>query len=231
VLPCVWPRLMIRSQEDTMVKRLGLGALALLVCAAVLAPRPLEAQSCSGGAAGSPALTCSQASGCPPGYLNMSQNAAGLNGGGFNLFSPSQIKILCLLPSTATPPVATPTASPTPAPSTALAATPAVLVAQNPTLGQILTDAQGMTLYVRSDDTAGMSNCAGACAGTWPPYQPPAGATLTTTAPGAVATIVRADGTQQVTYKGMPLYHYAGDTAPGQTNGQGVDNLASVATP
>ena len=81
----------------------------------------------------------------------------------------------------------------------------------------------GMTLYVFASDTAnnGKSACSGSCATTWPPVTiasgttPTAGGGLT----GTLGTITRDDGTIQVTYNGMPLYHYSGDSAPGDANG------------
>jgi predicted lipoprotein with Yx(FWY)xxD motif len=87
----------------------------------------------------------------------------------------------------------------------------------------VVDGASGMTLYVFASDTAGngKSACSGGCATTWPPQTvangttPTAGSGLT----GTLATITRADGTTQVTYNGMPLYHYSGDSSPGDANG------------
>lgn len=105
------------------------------------------------------------------------------------------------------------------------------MVATNPALGKILTDANGMTLYFYAKDTAGKSACTGACAGNWPPLTTtgtpvaPAGVT------GTVGTIKRDDGSTQVTYNGKPLYTYIKDTAAGDTKGQGVGGVWTVATP
>lgn len=101
--------------------------------------------------------------------------------------------------------------------------TTTVGVSQNSSLGSILVDSRGMTLYVFSLDTSGMSNCSGPCVGAWPPFQPPAGSlTAPGSASGTLASMTRADGTQQVTYNGMPLYFFAGDKNPGDTHGQGI---------
>jgi len=103
---------------------------------------------------------------------------------------------------------------------------PTVRVVRDPTLGNILVDARGMTLYRFTRDEPNMSNCYDACAQTWPPLLLPAGNPV---APpglgGRLGIAVRRDGTRQVTYNGMPLYFYARDTRPGETNGQGVGGV------
>ncbi len=131
---------------------------------------------------------------------------------------------------TSTPaPSASPSGS-TAAPSGSAAST--VLVTQNPQLGAILTDTQGMTLYIRKSDMPGMSTCSGQCATTWPPFQPPSGNLVAPSgASGKLGTSTRDDGSKQVTYNDMPLYHYAQDTAPGDTKGQGIANNWFAATP
>lgn len=105
------------------------------------------------------------------------------------------------------------------------------MVSKDPKLGNILTNAQGFTLYVYSKDSNGTSACTGACAGIWPPLTasgtPTAGSGVT----GTLGTITRADGSTQVTYNGKPLYTYVKDTSPGDTTGQGVAGAWSVATP
>lgn len=101
----------------------------------------------------------------------------------------------------------------------------------SPTLGQYLTGLNGMTLYVFTKDTAGNSTCTGSCATNWPPLVLAAGATVAppTGATGKFATIARADGTMQVTYNDMPLYYFAGDSAAGDTTGQGKSGVWFVA--
>lgn len=108
-----------------------------------------------------------------------------------------------------------------------------VLTVADPYLGQILVDSNGMTLYVSQNDQPGVSNCLGACADIWLPYlfngdnAPVAGPGLT----GQLGTVPRPDGTVQITYNGMPLYHYAGDMQIGDTLGQGINAVWSVAAP
>ncbi|MDE2212985.1 MAG: hypothetical protein KGJ34_00380 [Patescibacteria group bacterium] len=100
-------------------------------------------------------------------------------------------------------------------------------------VGTYLIASNGMTLYTYADDSTGVSNCAGACAQKWPPYTVTSATSLVAESPigGMLGTIVRADGSLQVTYNGMPLYFYTGDTSPGNTNGEGIGNLWYVAKP
>ena len=101
--------------------------------------------------------------------------------------------------------------------------------ASSPTFGMVLTGPNGMTLYTHAGDSATSSTCTGGCATAWPPLattgQPTAGAGVT----GQLGTLTRADGTTQVTYGGMPLYGWQGDTKAGDVTGDGVDGF-SVAT-
>jgi predicted lipoprotein with Yx(FWY)xxD motif len=110
-------------------------------------------------------------------------------------------------------------------PSTSSGAPSAAVVGlRASTIGQTLVDGQGNTLYLFAADTAGKSECSGACASVWPPYlgtgTPRAGTGVTSS---LLATITRIDGGHQVTYGGHPLYRYAGDTKPGDVTGQALD--------
>ena len=100
-----------------------------------------------------------------------------------------------------------------------------VLELRRTSLGIILTDGQGFTLYAFGADRGTTSRCTGACAAAWPPVIIPAAGV--TVAGGAerslVGTISRAGGARQVTYAGHPLYRYAGDLLPGAVTGQGSD--------
>ena len=93
-------------------------------------------------------------------------------------------------------------------------------------LGRILVDAQGRTLYMFEKDKNGKSACADACASAWPPVTGTA-----TAGTGAVAKLIgttkRSDGSTQATYNGWPLYLYEGDSAAGQTTGQGLDQFGA----
>jgi predicted lipoprotein with Yx(FWY)xxD motif len=88
--------------------------------------------------------------------------------------------------------------------------------------GTYLTDAKGRSLYLFAADSGGTSACNGACATHWPPLtgSPAQGSGA---ANGQTGTFMRGDGSSQITYAGHPLYYYAGDSNPGDTNGQGLD--------
>jgi predicted lipoprotein with Yx(FWY)xxD motif len=102
-------------------------------------------------------------------------------------------------------------------------------VASNPTLGSILVDAEGQTLYSFQKDMGNKSNCSGSCAKVWPPdvttSSPKAGSGVSASKLG---TLKRADGTMQVTYAGHPLYTYTADTNPGQVNGNGINSYGGI---
>ena len=90
-------------------------------------------------------------------------------------------------------------------------------------LGKILVDSQSQTLYLFEKDTGTKSTCTGACAEQWPPLRasgkPVVGSGLSAS---EVGTTRRSDGAAEVTYNGHPLYTFAGDSKPGDTNGQGI---------
>ncbi|MBX3071299.1 MAG: hypothetical protein KF883_12420 [Thermomicrobiales bacterium] len=96
-----------------------------------------------------------------------------------------------------------------------------LLVTSHPDLGDFFTDAAGNTLYLFTNDTeAGVSACEGDCVTNWPLFQAEEPLTLPEGVDGELTIIERADGETQVAYNGMPLYYFAGDQAPGDTNGQ-----------
>lgn len=97
-------------------------------------------------------------------------------------------------------------------------------------LGTILVDGAGRTLYLFSKDSPNTSTCTGGCLAAWPPLL--GTATAGTGADSSLlGTLTRPDGKTQVSYKGMPLYYWAQDSAPGQTSGQGVQNVWWVVSP
>ncbi len=85
----------------------------------------------------------------------------------------------------------------------------------------VLTSAKGFTLYWFAPDTPAKSNCNGSCAAYWPPVKGPATGGPGVT--GRLGMIKRADGSQQATYGGRPLYTYIGDSAPGQAKGNNLN--------
>ena len=86
---------------------------------------------------------------------------------------------------------------------------------------KVLTNAKGFTLYSFAPDTPAMSKCYGTCAAYWPPVTGAAAAG--SALPGRVSTIMRTDGSKQLTYNGHPLYTYVGDSAPGQARGSNLN--------
>jgi predicted lipoprotein with Yx(FWY)xxD motif len=114
------------------------------------------------------------------------------------------------------------------APSSTSASSGTVDLAKG-SLGPILIDSRGRTLYLWQADTGAKSTCTGACASAWPPLvttgKPTAGSGVRSS---LLATAKRADGTEQVTYNGHPLYRFTGDTAPRQTNGQGSTGFGAL---
>jgi predicted lipoprotein with Yx(FWY)xxD motif len=108
-------------------------------------------------------------------------------------------------------------------PKTANGHAATVGVADEGNLGKILVDSQGRTLYLFQKDSGTTSTCFGECASDWPPLR----ATGTPAAGNGanaslIATTARSDGNPEITYNGHPLYLFAGDQQPGDTNGQGL---------
>ncbi|HEX6481696.1 MAG TPA: hypothetical protein VF043_22870 [Ktedonobacteraceae bacterium] len=130
---------------------------------------------------------------------------------------------------TGSTPTTAPTTAPTAAPSAAIKTATATVKGQSLT---ILTDAQGKTLYYFTPDTSAKIACTGGCAQAWPPlvFTGTGTPTSATSLPGTLSVFNNANG-NQVEYSGYPLYTYSGDTAAGQTNGQGLFGKWYVATP
>jgi predicted lipoprotein with Yx(FWY)xxD motif len=93
----------------------------------------------------------------------------------------------------------------------------------NTKLGKVLGDGRGRTLYLFEKDKGSKSACTGACAQAWPPLtttgKPTAGQGVSASKLG---TTRRANGVEQVTYNGHPLYGFVKDTGPRQTHGEGL---------
>jgi predicted lipoprotein with Yx(FWY)xxD motif len=95
--------------------------------------------------------------------------------------------------------------------------------------GKILVDSHGRTLYDFVADKTTASTCYGACASLWPPLTV-AGAPKAGPGVGAslLGTTKRTDGSIEVTYNGHPLYYFAGDTKPGATTGQDINQFGAL---
>ena len=128
--------------------------------------------------------------------------------------------------ATAAAPAAT--SSTSAATSTAAAATGVTIKTAKGSGGTYLAGPNGHALYLWVADSGGKSACSGACAHAWPPVltkgNPTAGAGVTASDLG---TTMRSDGTEEVTYKGHPLYYFVADTSAGSTKGQGSDSFGA----
>jgi len=99
-------------------------------------------------------------------------------------------------------------------------------------LGEIIVDGEGMTAYVFDKDVAdsGESTCVGECLAAWPPIMSASDEPVIDGVTGTIETI-SIDGGKQITINGLPIYTFAKDTAPGDTNGQGVNDVWWVISP
>jgi predicted lipoprotein with Yx(FWY)xxD motif len=121
--------------------------------------------------------------------------------------------------SSSTPPA---TSSSTPS-SSGASASSVVIGTRSTSIGTVLVNAQGHTLYWFAKDTPTASNCTGTCASYWPPVLGTPKAASGASLPKAFGTIKRAGGQTQATYDGHPLYTYASDTSAGMTSGNGLN--------
>jgi predicted lipoprotein with Yx(FWY)xxD motif len=117
--------------------------------------------------------------------------------------------------------------------SVVIPASPAVRVklSDNATLGKVLTDSAGNTLYFFSIDANGSSGCNGPCLAAWPVFYKEQGSIAVGLDSTDFATITRTDGAKQTTYKGWPLYYYAADTKAGDVTGEAVNGVWFVDKP
>jgi predicted lipoprotein with Yx(FWY)xxD motif len=127
-------------------------------------------------------------------------------------------------PGTEAPESSPPASTESPGASVSPSPGPVMINAKDTSVGKVLVDDKGMTLYLFDKDKDGKSSCTGECATQWPPV-------VTTDNPTAgqgvnaawLGTTDRSDGTKQVTYHNHPLYRYSKDTKPGDMAGQGVE--------
>lgn len=128
------------------------------------------------------------------------------------------------------PPNPTPDPDPTPDPPPADEEN-SIRLRNDGTFGQMLTDSEGVSLYFFAPDSKGDSNCSDGCLNNWPVFYE----SDLTLDEGLDAdnfgSIMRSDGASQTTYKGWPIYYFAGDSAEGEVNGDGVNGLWFVAKP
>jgi len=112
--------------------------------------------------------------------------------------------------------------------STATTPTTAAPAAQAPaasladsSLGKIVVDGSGRTLYAFTKDTEGTSTCLDACANAWPPAIVTGDLAVQGLDQSLFTTVPRPDGSMQLKMGKWPLYIFSGDAAPGDVNGQG----------
>jgi predicted lipoprotein with Yx(FWY)xxD motif len=105
-------------------------------------------------------------------------------------------------------------------------ATEGTVAVASTNLGEVLVDAKGRTLYVFTKDKGDQSVCSGKCAAAWPALTVTGAATPGTGVQASLlSTSKQVNGSTQVTYGGKPLYYFAGDKAPGDTKGQGLNDV------
>jgi predicted lipoprotein with Yx(FWY)xxD motif len=153
-----------------------------------------------------------------------------------NLFLIAGVMIAVVLIAGCTSP--SPPATPTPtagttAPTTVATTAPSnggytVMTTSNSQLGTFLVDSKGVTLYNFTIDSYDKSACTGGCVGVWPVFY-----TSTVTVPSNLkasdfTSFTRSDGKMQTAYKGMPLYYYIGDTGPGTTTGNALNQFGGL---
>jgi predicted lipoprotein with Yx(FWY)xxD motif len=109
----------------------------------------------------------------------------------------------------------------------------AELTVADSSLGDIVVDGEGMTVYIFDKDTAdsGKSACSGQCLAAWPPVATTSESPTVDGVSGDISTIKRDDGSLQITLNGLPLYLYAPDEAAGDVTGQGVGGVWWVVGP
>jgi predicted lipoprotein with Yx(FWY)xxD motif len=95
-------------------------------------------------------------------------------------------------------------------------------------IGPVLADSKGFTLYWYAKDSMMSSACTGGCTSAWPPLTGTPEAAMGVHLVGKFGTITRSGGVLQATYKGRPLYTYSGDAAPGMTKGNGLGGVWHV---
>ena len=129
---------------------------------------------------------------------------------------------------------ATPVATPIPT-SQQTAAQPADTIGTlNSSLGTVLVDAGGKTLYYFTKNNADSntpSACTGTCADTWPPFFTDSIRVSAPLLPNDFSSYPLADGTKQIAYNGLRLYTYKGDSQPGDVKDDNVNKVWFAASP
>lgn len=131
--------------------------------------------------------------------------------------------------SSSTPSSSTPSTSSSPPAASSSAAT---VKTAGSSLGQILVDGSGRTLYLYKPDTGTIPTCTGSCASTWPADTTSGKPQVNGLSAALVGTTTRPDNqATQVTFNGHPLYYFSGDSKPGDVNGQGTMGIWFTVSP
>jgi len=101
-----------------------------------------------------------------------------------------------------------------------------VKVGTVPGVGVVLVNPDGHTLYTLTDANGAAVACTGACSSVWPPYTVTASTKVK--APKGVKSLSTTSDTHQVTWKGLPLYTFAGDSGPKMANGNGISSFGGT---
>jgi predicted lipoprotein with Yx(FWY)xxD motif len=118
--------------------------------------------------------------------------------------------------------------SSTTAPSSPPGTGAAIIKTAHTSLGSVLTDGKGITVYLFEKDTGTTSTCYGPCAKAWPPVLTSGRPVATGGARSSLlGTTKRTGGRFQVTYAGHPLYYFSASTKSGQVNGQGLNGFGA----
>ena len=99
-------------------------------------------------------------------------------------------------------------------------------------IGTVLANNAGLTLYHNTKESGSTIVCTGGCVSVWPPVLVSGSLPQDTgMIKGTFGTIMRPDGSTQLTMNGMPLYTYSGDSGSGQASGQGIQGVWFAVTP
>jgi len=139
----------------------------------------------------------------------------------------------------AAPSSTAPAAPAAPAPTTTAPAAPAAPANPAPTaavlaksasssLGTIVVDGAGRTLYGFTQDAMGTSTCNNGCDQVWPPVIVKSPLAVSGLNQSLFSTIKRSDGSEQLKMGKWPLYYFAGDAGPGDANGQGTNGFFTI---
>ena len=106
-------------------------------------------------------------------------------------------------------------------PTTPAATGPTTVALGTTSLGQILVDSKGITLYINENDKPGAPSCTAGCLTAWPPLVAPASPTYGAGLDASkFSTVMAADGTKQLAVNGFPLYYFTNDKKAGDVTGQ-----------